>query len=34
MLGAAKAHPRHEPVDKTSYSGTKLTSAGSILEVI
>jgi hypothetical protein len=32
--GTAKAHPRHEPVDKTSQSGTKFTFAGSILELI
>jgi hypothetical protein len=29
-----KAHPRHEPVDKSSYSGTMLASPVPILEVI
>jgi hypothetical protein len=31
---AEKARPRHEPDAKTSYSGTILGFAGSILEVI
>jgi hypothetical protein len=29
-----KAHPGHEPVDKSSYSGTMLASPVPILEVI